>query len=436
MELLDLAIKESEALGAKEVLASYRFIRKLRAEVENNEVTRANQSVEKRIAITVIVDKRLATAVTTTASREEVLRAVQTAVSMAKASKPNKYWSELPDPKPLPSIRKLYDKNLALLSAGELAEMAWESVDAALGFDERISVSDGLVELVVSERALATSKGFRGEERGTLIWGYLSAVAKEHGEVGSFSFSIEASRELEIDFAELGRKVAKLAIESLGARPVETFEGTLIMDPDVAWTFFSTLSSAYKADNVWKGSSPLAGKIGESIASQNLSIIDDGTMEGGTFSSIFDEEGSPRRKTLVLNKGVLERYISNTYVGNILDIEATGNAASLLDVAPTNIVVSPGDMSDEELLESVKRGIYIRRFSGDMRFQDGVVSGVAKQAFYIENGELKFPVRECMISSNLYDMIRNISGVGRKVEKRLNVYTPTIRVEKVKVIGK
>lgn len=159
-------------------------------------------------------------------------------------------------------------------------------------------------------------------------------------------------------------------------------------------------------------------------------------MEGGTFSSMFDEEGSPRRRTLVLNEGVLERYISNTYVGNILDIEATGNAASLLDVAPTNIVVLPGDMSDEEILEDVKRGIYIRRFSGDMRFQDGVVSGVAKQAFYVENGELKFPVKECMISSNLYDMLKNISGVGRKVKKRLNVYTPTIRVEKVKVIGK
>lgn len=250
MELLDLIIKESEALGAEEALASYKFIRKLRAEVENNEVTRANQSVEKGITITVIVDRQLATAVTTVTSREEILKAIRTVVSMAKASKPNKYWSELPDPKPLPSIKGLYDKKLAPLSAREIAEMAWESVEAALGFDERISVSEGLVELAVSERALATSKGFRGEERGMLIWGYLSAVAKEHGEVGSFPFSIEASREHKVDFAELGRKVAKLAIESLGAKPVRTFEGTLIMDPDVAWTFFSTLSSAYKADNV------------------------------------------------------------------------------------------------------------------------------------------------------------------------------------------
>ncbi|RLE64337.1 MAG: hypothetical protein DRJ38_05750 [Thermoprotei archaeon] len=436
MELLDLIIREGKNLGAGEILASYRIARRLRVEIENNEVTRANQSVEKRIAINVVIDKRLATATTTIVSKEEILKIIRTAVNMAKASKPNRYWSELPDPKPLPKVGKLYDKNLVSLSAGEITEMAWETVEAALSLDERVSVSDGLIESVIMEKALATSKGFKGEEKGTLIWGYVSAVAKEHGEVGSFSFSIDASRELKVDFAELGRKAAKLAIESLGAKPVESFKGTLVMDPDVAWSFFSTFSSAYKADNVWKGSSPLAGKIGESIASSNLTIIDNGVMEGGTFSSLFDEEGSPRRETLVLNKGVLKRYISNTYIGNILGIEVTGNAASLLDVAPTNTVVLPGDMSEEEILEDVKRGIYVRRFSGDMRFQDGVVSGVAKQAFYIENGELKFPVKECMISSNLYDMLKNITGIGNKIEKKFNVYTPMIRIENIKIIGK
>ena len=436
MEFLELVLREGLRLGAEEVLASYKVVRKLRAEVRNDEVKRANQTVERRIAATIVVDKRLATASTTIVSKEEVLRIVETAVNMAKASKPNEYWSGLPEPKPLPSVGGLYDDKIAFLSASDVVEMAWESVEAARGFDERVSVTEGRVEAVVAERSLVTSKGFMGEERGTLIWGYTLAVAKEHGEIGSFSFAMETGRRLEIDFAAMGRKAAKLAVESLGAKPVESFEGALIMDPDVAQSFFYTLSMAYRADNVWKGSSPLAGKIGESIACEGLTIIDDGILEGGTSSSLFDEEGSPRRRTVVIENGVLKRYISNTYVGNILGIEATGNAASLLDVAPTNTLVSPGDMSEEELLEGVERGIYIRRFSGDMRFQDGVVSGVAKQAFYVEKGELRFPVRECMISSNIYDMLKSISGVGRKVEKMFNVYTPAIRVEKVKIIGK
>ncbi len=436
MELLELAIRKAKDLGASEAVASYGLSRRLRVELENNDVKRANQTVSRSVRVTVIIGKRLATAVTTVPTREEVEAIVDKAFKIAVASRPNEHWSGLPEPKPLPSVRGLYDERLAGLQAGEVVEMAICALDSALSFDKRVSVSDGLVEVTVSEHGLATTTGFRGEERGTLIWGYISAVAKEAGEIGSFSFAIDASRSLDVDFAALGRRAAKLAVESLGAKPVESFEGTLIMDPDVAWDFFSTFSAAYNASNVWKGSSPLAGRLGEQIAFEGLTVKDVGVLEGGTRSSLFDAEGSPRRETVIIEHGVLKRYISNTYVGNALGVEPTGNAATLLDVAPTNTVIEPGDMSFEELLEGVKRGIYIRRFSGDMRFQDGVVSGVAKQAFYVENGEIVHPVKECMVSANLYEMLKNISGLGKEVEKRLDVYTPAVRVERVKIVGK
>jgi len=435
-DLLDLTLSEARRLGADEALASYRRTRRLRAVVKNDEVRQATQTVERAVHVAVIVGKRLATSSTTEVTADDVRRSVETAIRLARASKPNEHWSGLPEPQPLPKVSGLYDRRVESVSAGEVVEMAWSAVERAREFDARVSVVDGLVEVTVADHFLATSKGFYGEDKGTVVWGYLTAIAKEAGEVGSFSFAVEAGRSLDVDFVRMGEKAARLAVESLRAKPVESFEGTLVVSPEVALDFFSALASAYRADNVWKGSSPLAGKLGEQVVHESLTVKDSGVVEDGVMSSLFDAEGSPRRETVVIEKGVLKRYISNTYVANVLGIEATGNASSLLDVAPTNTLVAPGDMSTEELLEGVKRGIYVRRFSGDVRFQDGVVSGVAKQAFYVENGEIKHPVVGCMISGNLYDMLRNVSGASKEVERVLNVYAPTLRIEKVSILGK
>ena len=435
IDLLERIIREAEKMGADEAVAGLYSSRSVRAEVEHNEVKRAVQNVNEAFKVTVIVGKKIASAYTTVVSEGEALKAVEDAVRMARASKPNEYWSGLPEPRELPDVKGLYDEKVAGLMAGDVVEMAWEIVEAAVGYDPRV-VTEGVVESSVTRRAMATSSGFLGEEEGTVIWGYALCVAKEAGEVGSFSFATDESRSLDVDFESVGRRGAKLAVETLGAKPIEPFKGTLIMDYDVVAQVLWALSMAYTADNVWKGSSPLKGKVGQQVLHESLTIKDAGDMDGGFNSSRFDAEGSPRRTTVVFERGVLKNYISNTYVANILGLEATGNAASLLTSAPTNTVVSPGDIDEEELIGEVKRGVYVRRFSGDMRFQDGVVSGVAKQAFYVENGELVHPVVGCMISANLYEMLRNVSGVGRKVEKRFGAYVPMIRVEDVAFISK
>ena len=116
-------------------------------------------------------------------------------------------------------------------------------------------------------------------------------------------------------------------------------------------------------------------------------------------------------------------------------MEETGNAAGLLDVAPSNTVVKPGDYDVEEMVCETDVGLYVGRLSGHIRFEDGLISGTAKQAFLIKNGERRYPVTECMISGNLYDILKNITGLSREVEVKWSTIVPTVMVENVSIIG-
>ncbi|RLE99389.1 MAG: hypothetical protein DRJ57_02400 [Thermoprotei archaeon] len=255
--------------------------------------------------------------------------------------------------------------------------------------------------------------------------------------MGSFAYEADASRSLDVDVEEVAREAARKALDSLHLKPVPSFRGTLVLDYDFAAMLFSSLAAAYSGYNVWRGSSPLAGKLGKAIASEQLTVVDDGTVPGGLRSSSFDGEGSPTMRKVVVEKGVLKTYLNNTFTARLLGMEPTGNAADLISVAPSNTIVEPGDASTEELVGEVKRGLLVSRFSGMIRFQDGVVSGTVKQAFYLENGERKYPVRECMISCNLYELLKNISGLSREVRRTpYGVVTPVIRAEGVTFVAK
>ena len=118
-------------------------------------------------------------------------------------------------------------------------------------------------------------------------------------------------------------------------------------------------------------------------------------------------------------------------------MEPTGNAASLLAVKPSNTIIGSGDASKEEIIEGTRKGLLVSRFSGMMRIQDGVVSGTVKQAILIENGERKFPVRECMLVGNMYEFLKNITDLSRETKRTtMAVITPWIKVENVKFVGR
>jgi len=435
LELVNKAVKLALSLGAEEAHCSMAASRGLRVELEADTISRAAWHVSRRLSITTVIGGRIGFASTRDLSPEAVKRAVEDSVKLARSVTRNPDWRGLPSPRPYPSIEGVFDARVAEADPVEIVGLAEKMLEAAKAYDKRVSIMGGIVETEVNRVAVANSNGIEGVDEGTLASAQLIAVAKEAGETGSFAFEDVVKRSLNMDVEEVGREAARKAVESLRAKQAPSFKGPVIMDFHVSAMIFSALASAYNGDMVRRGSSPLRDRLGDTVTVDEVTVVDDGLLPGGVNTSRFDAEGSPRQRTVVVEKGVLKTYIHNTFTARALGHEPTGNAVSLLSVAPSNTVVKPGDFNLEEMIEDVDRGLLVGRFSGRISFQDGVVSGTAKQSWLIENGELAYPVRECMVSGNLYEFLNSITALGKEARNVDSLVVPRIRVEGVAVIG-
>jgi len=196
---------------------------------------------------------------------------------------------------------------------------------------------------------------------------------------------------------------------------------------------------AVNGDAIYRHASYLAGKLGQQVAGENITITDDGTMVGGFGSSPFDGEGVPTRRTVVIERGVLKSYLLNTYTARKLDLLTTGNAARGLTGNPGigsgNFYLEPGIRSGQEIIRDVRSGLYVTEFLG---FGVNLVTGDFSRGasgLWIENGEFAFPVEEITVAGNLNDMFRNVSEIGNDLEFRSSIAAPTIRIDGMTVAG-
>jgi len=436
LDIVEKAIKEALKEGATEAHATLRRSRVCEVELESDSISRTRWSSSRILTIYAIVGKRIARSSTRDLSERGIRKAVTSAVKMARVSTENPLWSGLPHPKPYPDVEDIYDSRIESLDVSEVVEMAKVALQEVKEYDIRVLVMQGRVSAGSSEIYIANSNGILTSDKRTSLSAIVVTVAKEAGEIGSFAHEYQVSRKLDIDVGEISRKAARKALESLGAKSIRSFRGSVIFDFEVSSLIFASLAQAYNGDNVWKGSSPFKNKLGDKVAVEGLTVEDNGIMPSGIASSKFDGEGSPRQRTLIIEHGILKNFINNTYTANILEMEPTGNAATILSVSPANTVVKPGTYKLDEMVEEVKRGLLVRRFSGIIKFQDGIVSGVAKQSFLIERGEIVHPVKECMISGNLYEMLNNISAISKDVEVKGIFVVPALRVENISIVGK
>jgi PmbA protein len=184
------------------------------------------------------------------------------------------------------------------------------------------------------------------------------------------------------------------------------------------------------------GRCPLAGKVGEAIAAPALTIVDDARLPDGTASAAFDREGTPTGRTPLVAEGVLRGFLYDVYEARFAGVRPTGHArggaTSQPAIGVSNLLVSPGESSLEELCR-LPRVVLVNRFSGSSDPVTGEFSGVVKGGFLLRGGE-RIPLRETLIAGNLYDLLRRVSGVSRERE---NLYgrarIPALRIEDVSV---
>ncbi|PZC47599.1 MAG: PmbA protein, partial [Chloroflexi bacterium] len=241
------------------------------------------------------------------------------------------------------------------------------------------------------------------------------------------------------DGAAVGREAAARALRQLGAKKVETTEVPVVWEPRIAAGFLGTVAGAADGEALYRRSTFLAGHEGDTVASPLVTIVDDARLPGRLGSRPFDGEGIATRRNTLLQDGVFQTFLFDTYNARRLGRTSTGSAVrdvgSLPGIGTGNLILQPGGRTPEEIIGGVKNGLYITSLMGfGVNLTTGDFSRGAA-GLWIRDGQLAEPVSEINVSGNLLDMLASIDAVGLDLQWFGSTAAPTLRMSKLTVSG-
>src|SRR5246127_2295880 len=412
--------------------------------VRLGQVETLKESGSKSIGVRVFFGQRAASTYSSDFSRAGLDRLVSSALELAKITSEDPYGGIPPADQlgQLPGDLDLYHEDVYSLPGPERINYARRAENAALEFDPRIKNSDGgSFDAATGHKVLANSHGFVGEYKRSYCSVAAVPIAQTDDGAMQRDYWFSVSRTLKkLDPPEqVGRIAAQRTIRRLGARKAKTARVPIVFDPMVSTSILEHIFEGINGDSVYRGASFLAGKLGQKIAGDNVTVIDDGTIPGGFGTSPFDGEGIPTRRTVVIENGVLKSYLLNTYTAKKLGLQTTANASRGLagtpGVGPGNYFLQPGTKTPKEIIGDVKEGLYVTEFLGHgANLVTGDYSRGAS-GLWISGGELAYPVEEITVAGNLKEMFFHISEIGNHLEFRGSVASPTIRIDGLTVGG-
>jgi len=299
--------------------------------VRMGEVETLKESGSRGLGLRVFNGKRAASTYSSDFSHDGIERMISGALALVKVTSEDPY-AGLPDPSEFGSLGdlKLYYDDVNSLPPEERIDYARRTEAAALNFDARIKNSEGgSFDANTGRMALANSLGFVGSYRRSSCAISVAPIAQAENVAMQRDYWYSSTRSLaRLESPEaIGKEAARRTLRRLGARKIASTQVPLVFDPQVSKSIIDDISDAVNGDAIYRHASFLAGKLGQRVAGENVTIVDDGTMPGGFGSSPFDGEGVPSRRTVVIEKGILQSYLLNTYMARKLGMTTTGNAA-------------------------------------------------------------------------------------------------------------
>jgi PmbA protein len=423
-----------------------RFGAELSAKVRLGKPELVNEAGHRSLGLRVMKGQRVASTSTSDLSDAGLARAVEDAIELVEISQEDPFAGPcdpklLSDPSGAPDL-DLYDPAGGALDAAEAIRIATVGEDAARAFDPRITNSDGSTfGRNAGGVGMVLSSGFRSGYRGSYQSLTVVPVADDAGGKKRRGYQWTAKRHLaDLDPAdEVGREAARRTLRKLGARAVATCEVPVVFDADSARSILGLLAGCVMGSAIWRKSSYLVGREGTRIASDCVDIVDDPLLPRAPGSRPFDGEGLASRKNVVVEKGILCTYLCDSYSARKLSRDSTGSASrgsgGGVGVSTSNFVLLPGSQSRDQIVKGTPRGLYVTDMMG---FGFNAVTGDFSRGasgFWIEGGELTFPVSEVTISLNIDDLWQRIDAVGSDLDLRTATASPTLRVGKMTVAG-
>ena len=446
------AVESALAAGATDAEGYLSEDRGREVRVHGGEVESLSAATKRGIGVRAWIGARVGYAFDTNLSEAGVDALALRAVEMARAADEDEFAGP-----PRSAVRlssdiggegaaELSDPSVASWSTAEIAELTLAIERTALDADRRVAGVEQAVYADSAERvAIASSTGIEGEYESSHCYGYVLALAEGEGarETG-LGFDLGRGP-VALDPVAIGREGAERAVSMIGARKPQSRAWPVVLDPTVAASFVAIVGRGLCASAVQRGRSPFAERLGSEVAAGAFVLDDDGLDPEGSASSPFDGEGVARRRTPLIEGGLLRNYLHDTYTASRAGTASTGSAGrggyrSQPAVGASNLLVAPGTLTPEGLLDEAGEGVLVTDVAG---LHSGVnpVTGafsVGASGRAIRDGELAEPIREFTIASDLVSMLGAVSAVGaapRWVPFGGSVSTPALLIEQMTVAG-
>jgi PmbA protein len=414
--------------------------RNLSIEVRNGNVETINESASHGVGFRVFVKSRMAFASCNDFSESSLSDAVNRAVAFAESTTADEN-NCLPDETGISDVQGLYDAEPGRTALDEKLDRLIKLEKAAMQ-DARITKSAGSrYGEAETHIYMANSNGLKKDYQESSCYFGVDVVA-EKGEQKS-SGSEYCVRRFWADLKpieEIAAKAARNAYEMLDPRMVKTQKAAVIFDPDAAFAILGGIQAGVNGERVLLGASFLGDRLNKKIASDLLTIIDDGLLAKGLSSAPFDGEGVPTQKRFIVENGVLLGFMYNSIIAKRAHVKSTGNASrgdftSLPDIGSHNFYLAAGKNKPREIIEATRTGLYVKEITGyGINPVNGNFSGGAA-GFWIENGKIAFPVRGLTIAGAAFDMLNDLDMIADDLDLARGAAAPTFRIKSMQIGG-
>ena len=338
-----------------------------------------------------------------------------------------------------------YNPALDQVNEGRKLALIQEIEKKALALDERITALNyNMISTSSGETRIVNSYGLNLSHRDNMAVCYISATAKEGDRVATGSgFKVTRNFE-EMDADAIAKEAVDEALFMLKAAPVPSGTYRAIIEAKCMPDMLGAFDGVFSAESAQKGLSLLAGKEGEMIASEAVTLMDDPLLPGGLASQPFDAEGVATRTKAVIEKGRLTTLLHNLKTARKAGVKTTGNAAKAgyagaVNVSPSNFFLAPGKKTLAQLMADMGDGLVITEVSG-LHAGANAISGdfsLIAQGYTVKNGKKDAPVEQITVAGNFYQLLKNIRAVGSDLLfPGSSIGSPSVDVGEISVAGK
>ena len=429
----EMALKYAKSLGANEASVSFAVGEGFSVTARNRAIETVQDYKDQSFSITVYLDKSVGSASSNNLSESAIKATIDKAFSLSSLTATDDCNGLADKERMAPGAKDLDLYFPWNLDIKEAETMAIECEASALEYDDKVINSEGAtVGSYVNQSLYANSHGFSGETKSTGHSISCTAIASDNGlmEMDYDYTSARHYKDLQ-DHKEIGSLAAKQALDHLGSKKIKTTKAPVVFSPRVSSSLISHLMTAISGSSLYRNASFLVDSKDKKICPEFISIREEPHLKRGFSSCYFDAEGVETVPRCIVENGMLKGYLLSSYSARRLGLDTTGNAGG-----HHNLIVEPtADENLESMIKNIDSGFLV---TGLIGYGVNIVNGDYSRGangFWIENGEIAYPVSEVTVAGNLKDMLMRINTIGNDPEKKGSIFSGSILIDDLMIAG-